>query len=165
MNNLQWIQILGPYLLMGVGGLITWIIKSYIEELRTAEANLTEARRKIYTEILKPYIIIFANLKNTQEQTKALEIITSEEYRKTAFDLCLFGSDEVVKSYNELMQHTYKAAKASGSQDTKELFKLWSCFLLAIRKSLGNKKTRLNNLDMMRGMITDIDSYFSKQSS
>lgn len=162
MENLQWIQILGPPLLMVVGGIITWIIKSYIEELKTAEANLTEARRKIYTEILKPYIVIFANLKNTQGQPKALEIITSEDYRKTAFDLCLFGSDEVVNSYNKLMQHTYKAG-ASGAQDPKEMLKLWGYFLLAIRKSLGNKKTKLNNLDMMRGMITDIDSYFPKK--
>lgn len=160
---MNWIQALGPSLLIIIGGIITWIIKSNIEELRTAEANLTETRRKIYAEILKPYIIIFANLKKETEQAKALEIITTEAYRKTAFDLCLFGSDEVVLAYNALMQHTYKTA-ATDKQDPKKLFTLWGRFLLAIRKSIGNKGTKLIELDMMRGMITDLDSYFSSNN-
>jgi len=83
-------------------------------------------------------------------------------YRKTAFNLNLFGSDEVVKAYNALMQHTYEA-ESTEKQDPKEMMRLWGMLLLEIRKSLGNKKTKLDELDMLRAMIKDIDEYSRSQ--
>ena len=34
---------------------------------------------------------------------------------------------------------------------------LWGRLLLEIRKDVGNKHTKLNELDMLRWLITDID--------
>ena len=158
---LDWIQIVGPPLLMLVGGIITWIIKSKIEELHAIEEKLREDRRKIYIQILDPYIRLFSGLKNQNREKIRKEVtrkIISYEYRKIAFELNLFGSDEVVRAYNELMQHTYKA-ESIGERDPKKIMHLWGNFLLEIRKSLGNKKTTLDEIDMLRGMITDIDQY------
>jgi len=152
---MDWLQILGPSLLMVLGGIITWAIKSKIEELRAIEEKLREERRDIYAQILDPYIRLFADLKG-KGPDQALKNITSYEYRKTAFDLNLFGSDEVVRAYNNLMQHMYKA-EVTGNQNPKELMCLWGKFLLEIRKSLGNKKTKLDELDMLKAMIKDID--------
>ena len=149
------LQILGPPLLMALGGIITWVIKSKIEELRAIEEKLREERRNIYAQILDPYIRLFADLKGKGPDL-ALRKITSYDYRKTAFDLNLFGSDEVVRAYNDLMKHTYKA-EATGNQDPKEMIRLWGKLLLEIRKSLGNKKTKLNEFDMLRAMIKDIE--------
>lgn len=155
----DWIQIISPPLLMVVGGIITWVIKSKIEELHAIEEKLREDRRKIYAQILEPYIRLFSDLKSQKKERTTREVtkkITSYEYRKTAFDLNLFGSDEVIRAYNELMQHTYKA-ESTGKRNSKEMMRLWGKFLLEIRKSLGNKKTELNEIDMLRSMITDID--------
>ncbi|MCD6214562.1 MAG: hypothetical protein J7J46_06260 [Candidatus Desulfofervidus sp.] len=152
---MDWLQILGPPLLMALGGIITWVIKSKIEELRAIEEKLREERRNIYAQILDPYIRLFADLKG-KGPDQALRKITSYDYRKTAFDLNLFGSDEVVRAYNDLMKHTYKA-EATGNQDPKEMIRLWGKLLLEIRKSLGNKKTKLNEFDMLRAMIKDIE--------
>ena len=152
---MDWLQILGPSLLMVLGGIITWAIKSKIEELRAIEEKLREERRDIYAQILDPYIRLFADLKG-KGPDQALRKITSYDYRKTAFDLNLFGSDEVVRAYNDLMKHTYKA-EATGNQDPKEMIRLWGKLLLEIRKSLGNKKTKLNEFDMLRAMIKDIE--------
>jgi len=88
--------------------------------------------------------------------------MTSYEYRKTAFNLNLFGSDEVVRAYNALMQHTYEAESAE-KQDPTKMMSLWGTLLLEIRKSLGNEKTKLDKLDMLRGMIKDIDEYLASQ--
>jgi len=153
---MNWLQVLGPSLLMVLGGLLTWLIKSRVEELRAIEEKLSETRREIYSQILDPYIVLFSDL-TPKGQTKVTQIITSEQYRKTAFDLNLFGSDEVVRAYNSLMSHTYQA-EATGKQNPKEIMLLWGSLLLEIRKSLGNKKTKLNDLDMLRAMIKDIDS-------
>jgi len=86
---------------MVLGGIITWFLKSRVEELRATEERLREERRKIYGQILDPYIRLFADLKG-QGPVQALKKIGSYEYRKTAFDLNLFGSDEVVRAYNNL---------------------------------------------------------------
>jgi len=150
-----WLQILGPTLLVVLGGVISWFIKSRYEELRTLEEKLREERRKIYSEIISPYISLFADLKG-KGQGEAIKKITSYNYKKTAFDLNLFGSDEVVRAYNNLMQHTYKA-EDTGNRNPKEMMRLWGKFLLEIRKSLGNKKTALNEFDMLKAMIKDIE--------
>ena len=152
---MDWLQVLGPSLLMVLGGLVTWFIKSRVEELRATEERLRDERRKIYSEILDPYIRLFADLKG-QGPAQAIKKITSYDYRKTAFDLNLFGSDEVVRAYNGLMQYTYKAELLE-NPDAVEMMQLWGSLLLAIRKSLGNDKTQLNERDMLRAMIKDID--------
>jgi len=38
------------------------------------------------------------------------------------------------------------------------MMRLWGSLLLEIRKSLGNKNTKLNEIDMLRAMIKDIDN-------
>jgi hypothetical protein len=153
---MNWLQILGPSLLIVLGGIITWFLKSRVEELRATEERLREERRKIYGQILDPYIRLFADLKG-QGPAQALKKITSYDYRKTAFDLNLFGSDEVVRAYNALIKHIYEA-ESTGEQDPKEMMRLWGNLLLEIRKNLGNKKTKLNEFDMLRAMIKDIDN-------
>ena len=91
-------------------------------------------------------------------QSKVAKQITSADYRKTAFELNLYGSDEVIKAYNNLMMHAYQAEKETAEQDPKELMRLWGALLLQIRKNVGNKKTKLDEYDMLRAMIKDIDS-------
>ncbi len=151
---MDWLQIIGPPLLMVIGGIITWVIKSKIEELRELEEKLREERRNIYAQLLDPYIRLFADLKGKGPEV-AVKKITSYDYRKTAFDLNLFGSDEVIRAFNNLMKHTYEA-EATGKQDPQKMIRLWGKLLLEIRKSLGNKKTKLNEVDMLRAMIKDV---------
>ena len=156
---MNWLQILGPALLITLGGIVSWFVKSRIEELQAIRETLNEERRKIYKELLEPYINIFVGIKNKKgSEEQAIQQITSYDYRKTAFGLNLFGSDEVIRAYNNLMQYVYKF-EAGGDQkpQPKEMMRLWGMFLLEIRKNLGNKKTKLNEIDMLRGMIKDID--------
>jgi len=154
---MDWLQILGPTLLMVLGGIITWFIKSRIEELRAIEEKLREERRNIYAQILDPYIHLFADIKKGKGPDEALKKATSYDYRKTAFDLNLFGSDEVIRAFNNFMKHTYEA-EGKENRDPGEMMRLWGKLLLEIRKSLGNKKTKLNELDMLRAMIKDMST-------
>ena len=152
---MNWLQVLGPSLLVIAGGIVTWFLKSRVEELRATEEKLREERRKIYSQLLDPYVRLFSDLKG-QDTEHVIRTITSYEYRKTAFDLNLFGSDEVVRAYNALMQYSFQSEFAR-KQDPKELMRLWGGLLLETRRSLGNKGTRLQELDMLRAMIKDID--------
>ena len=152
---MDWLQSPGPALLMVLGGIITWFMKSKIEELHATEEKLRKERRNIYAQILDPYIRLFADIKG-KGPDEALKRITSYNYKKTAFDLNLFGSDKVVLAFNNLMIHAYKA-EATGNKDQKGMMRLWGKFLLEIRKNLGNKNTKLNEFDMLRAMVKDID--------
>jgi hypothetical protein len=149
-------DVLVPPLLMVLGGIVTWFIKSRVEELRATEARLSEERRKVYTEILEPYIRIFTD-SSGKGAAAALKKMLSFEYRRTAFEFALFGSDDVIAAYNTLMKLTYEG-EAPENRDTKKMLECFGALLLEIRKSLGNKKTKLKQLDMIRAMIKDIDS-------
>lgn len=156
---MNWLQILGPSLLIVLGGIVSWFVKSRIEELQATHEELNEERRKIYKELLEPYIKVFVGIKSKgRSEEQAIQQITSYDYRKTAFALNLFGSDKVIRAYNNLMQYVYKF-EAGGSQGSqaREMMRLWGMLLLEIRKSLGNKETKLDEFDMLRGMIKDID--------
>lgn len=63
---------------MVLGGIISWVVRSRTEELRLARLKLREEQRKIYAEILEPYIRLFAGLKE-QEIQEAMKKITSYE--------------------------------------------------------------------------------------
>jgi hypothetical protein len=153
---MDWIQIVLAPLLMIAGGIVTWFLKSRAEELRAAEQRLTETRRKLYFELLEPYI--FPYLDQTPEgRAKVIETVQSKEYRRTVFELNLFASDEVVSAHNRLRKHAFKMKK-TGEKNPRELLRLLGALFLEIRRSLGNKKTRLKEFDMLRAMFEDIES-------
>ena len=154
---MDWLQILGPTLLTALGGVIIWIIKSKNDELRMTQEKLNEERRKAYQVILNPYIRILADLEGSGP-TEALNEIKSFDYSKTVFTLTLFGSDNVIRAYNALWQYTYKGgAGENGEERGKKYFSLLGKLLLEIRKDVGPKKSELNELDMLRWKISDID--------
>jgi hypothetical protein len=153
---MDWLELLVLPALFGLGGLIGWAVKSRLEELQKAQERLASERRKLYADLLDPYVKIFAGAKGQIAPEDVQKQILSIDYRRTALEVVLIGTDEVVDAYNDLMQHFYKQqAEASGS--SFETLRLYGVLLLAIRKSLGNSTTRLTEWDMLRHMITDID--------
>ena len=164
---MDWWEIVLSVLLVAVGGggIFNLIIKSRLDELRAIEERLSAERRKIYAEILAPYVKLFAGI--SRGDAVANEVgkeITSDEYRKAIFELGLLGSDDVVRAYNDLMQYFFKLGTTE-KQDMRVTARLWGKLRLEIRRSLGNKKTKLNEFDMLRGEITDIDKFLDKSNS
>ncbi len=93
-----------------------------------------------------------------KQDTKGIEEqILSIEYRKTALEVVLVGSDEAVDAYNDLMQAYFKGIPSSTEGQIEALGR-YGQLLLAIRKSLGHGTTRLDKWDMLRHMVTDLDT-------
>lgn len=136
---------------------MTWFVQSRLEERKRIEERLIGERTRVYSDILAPYIKLFGGLGRGGEE-QAMKQMLSHDYRKTAFELNLIGSDEVVRAYNALMATSFDAEK-TGKQDPAEMMRRWGELLLAIRKSQGNPKTKLGPTDMLRGMIKDIDQF------
>ena len=157
--NIDWIDFLITPLVAAIVGFAVYYFQSRIDALRRAQERLHDDRRNVYAEVLDPFIRVFASLKNPHETEKALKIIKSYEYKKTAFEFSLIGSDKVVRAFNSFSQYTYQLdAEAGEKPDTKTLMLLWGGFLLEIRRNVGDPKTRLSPFDMLRVQIKDIDT-------
>jgi hypothetical protein len=154
---MEWLQILGPTVLVIIGGIISWILKNRADEYRTIKEKLNQEEREIYKKMLNPYIEILA--KQTEKSGSDNQPnISPSELRTTLFELNLIGSDNVIRAYNRILQNAYQNER-TGKNDPKQKVLLFGNLLLEIRKSLGHKNTKLKPKDMFEGMIKDIDQY------
>lgn len=152
---MEFIEKILPTLLVVLAGFITWYLKDKSEKLKLQRVKLIEEKRKNYEQILEPIIRLFAGAKgNEKELQKAMKQVQSFEYKKTAFQLMLFGSDSAVNAYNDYFQFLYKN---EGNLDPYEMLKSLGKVVLEIRRDLGNENTALKEFDMLRFMISDID--------
>ncbi len=142
-------------------GVVVWYLTSRVESIRREKESLQDERRKIYSQVLEPYIRIFAGAKKPTETKKAISSITSFEYRRASFELTMIGSDDVVRALNEMMQFSYRMGDGGSSASPEDLLRYWGGLLLAIRRDLGNKGTKLSEVDMFRSQIKDIDQFTS----
>lgn len=155
---MAWTDFVVTPLVGAIVGFAVWYFQSRIDEIRRAREGLNDDRRKVYADLLEPFVRIFAGVKNPKENQKALQQLLSVDYKRTAFEFSLIGSDDVVKSFNNMMQHLYSTDPSEGgTPDPGGLLRLWGEFLLEIRKDVGDPKTKLTSTDMLRGQIRDID--------
>ncbi len=151
---MEFVEKILPTLLVVAAGFITWFLKDKSEKLKFQREKLIEEKRLNYEKILEPIIRVLAGVKNKVEMDKALKQIQSFDYKKSAFQLMLFGSDNVINSYNDYFQYIYKQEE---NADPYKILNALGKVVLEIRKDLGNDKTALKEYDMLRFMITDIE--------
>lgn len=165
------IALLSPVLLT-VGGIISWIIKTKREESLNIEAKSREFKIETYKKLLEPFIATMTFTLPDHKMQKEINKILTLEYRKTVVDLTTFGSDEVLLLFNKIMQtffHDVKYKDNFHDEDTDgmdeftiRLLALISELLLQIRIDIYSSKTELKRSDMVDFMITDIDQYREK---
>jgi len=148
-----------------------WKIRTKLQRRIDLEDKLRNDRIEIYNEILEPFILLLTSQsawesdkknKNQNKDQIAVQKMLSIDYRKKAFQLSLVANDEVVKSYNNLMQYFYLRPDHEVQPveaDIKEMMSLLGAFLLEIRKSTGNEATKLDNWDMLEWFLTDARKY------
>lgn len=141
-------------ILVFIGGLISWLLKTRKEELQAVEQRALERRIETYNKIMNPLIIMLSNKTDEKTKNKALDEIISVDYRRAGFNLVTFGSDEMVNSYNNMMQSFYKG---EATDNPKLVMRKFASFILNVRKDLYNKNTKLKEWDMLKFMITDIE--------
>jgi len=161
-------------IVVAVLSIFAWRVKASYERQMKLQENLQNDRIKIYNEILEPFIILFMSddawnadpknrSKNKTKNEVAVPMLLSLEYKRNAFRMALLGSDEVVRSYNNLMQYFFsqsaQTSDISPEEKGKELLGLVGSFLLEIRKSMGNEATELDNWEMLEWFITDARKY------
>lgn len=147
-----WVTGVGIPALLALGATFSWIVRSRIEDLRQAERDLADERRGVYDRVLEPFYIQMTQHDGdpTKVAAAVAEALKSPTYRRAVYELTLFASDEVVQAYGDIMNNQ---AHAQPENPTV----LWARLFRAIRKSVGNKGTKLTLAEMVRPSIIDID--------
>lgn len=157
-----------PLLVIGLTA-IGWRIRHDLERRSDLEAKLRDDRITAYNQILEPFIILLMTdaawksdpkNKGKNKEQLAMQTMLSLDYRRHAFKMSLVGGDDVVRAYNNLMQHVFHLTDDAGVEgapgpDPRALIGLLGAFLLEIRRSMGNEKTGLDKWDMLEWFLTD----------
>jgi len=170
MEEKQWIDYLSaigsiatPFLVIILSA-IGWRLRKGIERRTELEDKLRNDRIEIYNNILEPFIVLLMSdeawatdkkNKNKDKNLHATSTMLSLEYRRQGFKMSLMGSDDVVKTYNDLMQYFYDEENQKAPSRVKEMLKHLGSFLLEIRKSMGNETTKLDQWDMLEWWMSD----------
>ncbi len=163
-------------ILTGIG----WHIKSRLEAVRESENKkldrireledkLREDRIEIYNALLEPFFVLFTTdvvfsqdpkYKGKNKKEYSIGKMLTVDYRKVGFKLSLIADDSVVMAYNQLMQFFYhtKENPAEPEIHTSQWLHLLGNLLLEIRKSLGNKETKVDEWEMLEWFITDVQN-------
>ncbi len=150
---------------------IGWKIRTRLERTMELEDKLREDRIQAYNQILEPFVLLLMSKaawtadpknKGKDKDTIATQKMLSHEYRQVASKMSLVGSDDAVRSYNNLMQYFFERGdqgESASPQDAKDMVALIGKFLLEIRKSMGNESTGLDHWDMLEWFISDVRKY------
>ena len=152
---MDWLQNIEILLLMGIGGIVSWFVKSKYEELRTLEEKLNEERRRAYANIINPILNVLENLENNGS-SKVLETYNLHDYRKNTSDLLLIGSDDVVLAHNRFIDYAY--SKNGKNIDDDKAMNLITELFLEIRKSIMGKSI-IRNIIEKRTKLKKEDMY------
>lgn len=146
---------------------VGWKYRQSVERKMKLEEKLRDDRIEIYNQILEPFIILLMTdvawesdkrNKGKDKSEIAIAQILSLDYRKVSFKLSLIGSDSVVSSFNDLMQHSYHQNnddQNSALNNSRKMMSLLGTFLLEIRKNMGNETTKIDNWGMLEWFIID----------
>ncbi len=139
-------------------GAIGWYLRSLFESARRDRERLQGEWRSLYLSLLYPFITAIGSSKNPEQLQKVLNHVDTEEYRHTLYEITLIGSDEVVVAFIDFMRLFWKAEREGENVSTQAIITHWGGLLLAIRKDLGLKNTKLVAEDMLRTHIKDMNS-------
>ena len=158
--------LLTPIVVAAIGWMLSQKWKRDEQKWKKDE-RLHPDRLKVYDKCLEPLVLAFVSkeawlvggAKKKYPKAKdgvsaALSVVHSIEYRQNANMLMLIGTDEVVTSYNNLMQHFYSSNDRDYASGMKGI-EMLGTLILEIRKSVAEDATRLDNWDMLEWFITD----------
>ena len=138
-------------------GFFGWYLRSLFESAKRDRERLQGDWKKIYLELLYPFVMAIGSSGDPERQKEAIDHVETLRYRQTIYEVTLIGSDEVVIALSEFLKLFWKADREGESVSTGAIITHWGSLLLAIRRDLGEKRTKLVGEDMLRTYIKDLN--------
>ena len=161
---------LGAVISLVVGVMVaasTWFVTTRVAQLQEARNALRTEKRKIYLELLEPWIRVWAivgSSSNEKQKTRDLQAsikkdVRSFEGRKKQFEFKLVGSDTTIRAYNALL-------RAGWDDSNDQSLEMLARLLLAIRNDLGPGKSDLEPHELIQSFINeDAKEFISKKGN
>jgi len=99
------------------------------------------------------------------EHSTVIDFLGSVEHRLRVNELMMVGSDEVIGAFNRFVRFPIEVRAGKLTERSGDVLWLWADLVLAVRKDLGEPKTRLTPEAMIVGWVSDIDTVFPSYRS
>lgn len=146
------LTVLTPVLLLLLTGM-GWLYRHERERRELVERQLSEPKYKAYMALIN---VFFDAMKATKGEKPLGEL--TDRMIDANKDVVIYGSDDVVKTY---LSWQAKTRARSGGMEL-ELFELFGEVVIAIRRDMGNPKTKIVSRDILRMIITDFDEALAR---
>jgi hypothetical protein len=142
-------DILIAILTLVVAGL-GFVIKEQLEKIKTIQNQLSDKKYKLYHEIYSLFFDVFKQEKGLQKKNNNDLVIRLIDIKK---DLFIYAPDNIVKKFSEWNRYLN-----NHSGDIKHIAVFLELFIL-IRMDMGNHKTEITNLDILRSIMTTDEEF------
>lgn len=151
-TNLNWLKIF-ELLIPSLISIFSVFFARFLEKQKEIEKQIREQKIKIYGELTK---LLLEDVMGSTKNNKPLSNSVIAKYPKICNDLIFWGSDEVVKQYQKTFQ-------SFANPDIIAMMRELENLLLAIRKDTGHKNKGLENFDLLKVFINDLDKALKEE--
>lgn len=137
-----------------IASIITVYLGRSFEKQKTIQEKLRENKVPIYDEFITNVI---AYLLDKDKDKNAIELAVF--FQKMTPRMIIWADDEVLKAWADFRTVT------TTTTDTMIMIKKFEDLMLAMRKDLGHSNKKLNNHEVLKCFINDIEEVFSKKKS
>ena len=135
---------------------VTWFTAMYWANKLRHDARLKERKRVLYSAVLKLQAEIMANEKTAKGRKRdtayfVREYLARPEFRLQQLELNMIAPDEVVQSLSWHGRGSHLSEHEQGSAAMYFIGKM----LIAIRRDMYGKKTKLDPIDMWRIFLNE----------
>lgn len=144
----------------GGGGGVVAMINRWLDRRaqrhREEARALREVRTPLYRELLRPWAVTLAAARAGEDPVEALAgTADSPEYQLALFEFAITASDDLVRSFSELMlAASLREALPETAKDTiVDPRTLLAEFVFQLRRDLGPRATSLEPNDLIRVLL------------
>ena len=148
-----WVEVLAalsPFLLLVLGG-VGWLYRHERERRSAVERQLSEQKYRVYIELLNMFYDQFEAARHGKAVAANEKLVT--RMMNANRELIIYGSDDVARTYFEWLEVSKRAVEAGENASLRGFGEV----VVAIRRDMGNRKTKLTADDVLRQLITDYD--------
>lgn len=138
-----------------VSGGLGYTIKDQREKIRSIQKQLSDKKYKVYHELYSIYFDLLKQQKNFQRKNEIELINRLIDVKK---DLLIYAPDQIVLKFLDWNK------RLNNNPDDLKNFYIYLEILTLIRKDMGQSKSEINELDILRITMTT-DEEFEKMKN
>jgi hypothetical protein len=133
-----------------VAGGLGYVIKEQYEKIKTIQNQLSDKKYKVYHEIYSVFFDLLKQQKGFQKKNDSNFVLQLIDIKK---DLFIYAPDIIVKKFME-----WNGYINNNLGDIRHIKVFLELFVL-IRKDMGQSKTDITSLDILRSIMTSDEEF------